>query len=75
MVQSKPDSTGLQNNLRALNNRMIKGQIKFNAGKYEVMYMGKNSNYCKYTTTSKWALKKDIFENIVSLGVKPPVIH
>lgn len=60
--------------LRALNYRMIKGQIKFNAGKHEVMHMGKNSNYCKYTTTSKLALKKEIFENIVLLGVKPSVI-
>lgn len=60
--------------LRALNYRKIKGQIKFSAGKYEVMHMGKNSNYCKYTTASKLALKKEIFENIVLLGVKPPVI-
>lgn len=47
-VQSKADDTGLQKEFRALNNRMIKGQIKFNAGKYEVMHMGRNSNYCKY---------------------------
>lgn len=47
-VQSKADDIRLQKGLRALNNRMIKGQIKFNAGKYEVMHMGKNNNYYKY---------------------------
>lgn len=42
-VQPKADGTGLQKDFRALTNRMIKGHIKFNAGKYEVMHMGKTA--------------------------------